>query len=364
MVCQNAQARPSLRDPVISTSWRRQLCVPRLRVRGCHRSLKVKTRLPSCLENSAAKKAERHAPIACRQSGADRSPKRRLPLDGQTRRNELTVCIAAAAANGTAVVAASDRMLSAHFLSLEFDHPDAKIDLLGPTCVGLSSGDALPTGELFSAAYGVSTQLQNPQVGQIAEQIKEQYSALRKKRIEEQLFRPRGITVDEFYQGGLIQRFPPEVAMSLDHHVQTMEFGVELIIAGVDGNGAHIFGISDPGVASSYDRVGYHAIGSGMSHALLSLVGTAQHWSHGINQTVFNVYRAKRQAEAAPGVGRAIEMRVVTVGGCRTVTETEFDQLEEAAKKLMSPREQEAQKLITSLPFEEDGNGAQAATAS
>ncbi len=273
----------------------------------------------------------------------------------------MTICVAATAADKSAIVAASDRMLSAHFLSLEFDHPDAKIDVLGRSCVGLSSGDALPTGELFSAAHGISAQLQNPQVGQIAEQIKDAYSALRKKRIEEQVFLPRGITIDEFYQQGLIRSFPAEVAMNLDHMVQTMDFGVELIIAGVDGNGAHIFGITDPGVAASYDRVGYHAIGSGMSHALLSLVSSAQHWSLGVNETVFNVYRAKRQSEAAPGVGRALEMRIITTDGCRAVTEEELDRLEEATQKLMAPQEIQARDLVAALNFDEADNGSQAA---
>ena len=84
----------------------------------------------------------------------------------------MTICIAAIAANISAVIVTSDRMLSAHFLSLEFDHPDSKIEKIGKSCVGLSSGDALPAGELFASAHSVSTQLQNPQVGQIAESIK------------------------------------------------------------------------------------------------------------------------------------------------------------------------------------------------
>lgn len=149
--------------------------------------------------------------------------------------------------------------------------------------------------------------------------------------------------------------------MMLDDMVQRSEFGVELIVAGVDGNGAHIFGISDPGVAASYDRVGYHAIGSGMSHALLSLVGASQHWSHGINKTIFNVYCAKRQAEAAPGVGHAIEMRVVTPGGCAVVGAEDLDALEEARKALVEPQQTKIQELIAKLPFEGESEDDQKA---
>ena len=101
--------------------------------------------------------------------------------------------------------------------------------------MGLSAGDALPAGELFASARAVATQLQNPQVSQIAKSIKDTYAKLRAQHIEEQLFRPRGITIDAFYQQGLIRQFPPEVAMQLDDMVQRTTFGVELIIAGVDG---------------------------------------------------------------------------------------------------------------------------------
>lgn len=265
----------------------------------------------------------------------------------------MTVCVAAICGKRQAIVAASDRMLSAHFLAIEFDHPDAKIDILAKTCVGLSAGDALPTTELFAASAGIAQTLQNPQVEMIADRVKRKYSDLRRKEIEEQIFLPRGITVEEFYQQGLISRLPPEVAMALDDRVQRANYGVELIIAGVDASGAHIYGIRDPGVASCYDRVGYHAIGSGMSHALLSLVATGQHWQVGINQSVLNVYQAKKQAELAQGVGNATEIRIITPTGIRTISEEELDRLEKIRNDLLAPKTKIVETAIRGLPFEE-----------
>jgi hypothetical protein len=263
----------------------------------------------------------------------------------------MTICIAAAAAEKSAVVVASDKMISAGFLDLEFDHPGSKIEALGASCVGLSAGDALPAGDLFSSAQSVATQLQTPQVRQIAETIKDTYSTLRSKRIEETVFKPRGVTIDSFYQQGLIRQFPPEVAMSLDDRVQRMKFGVELIVAGVDRDGAHIFGITDPGISDSYDQIGYHAIGSGMSHALLSLVGAGQHWSMTVNETVFNVFRAKRQSEVAPGVGRSVELRVIADGKIHIVTDDEISSLDQMLRDLEAPLGEQIKASIAQLPF-------------
>ena len=263
----------------------------------------------------------------------------------------MTICIAATAENKSAVVVASDRMLSAGFLNLEFDHPGSKIEPLGEACVGLSAGDALPAGDLFLSAHSVSAQLQNPLIKQIADTIKDAYCKLRAKRIEETVFRPRSITMDSFYKQGIIQQYPSELALGLDDRVQRMDFGVTLIVAGADQGGAHIFGISDPGILDSYDRIGYHAIGSGLSHAILSLVASGQHWSKSINETVFNVFRAKRQAELAPGVGQSVELQVITPGKIHQAKADELSMLERTLKALEKPRNKEIDKLVADLPF-------------
>lgn len=263
----------------------------------------------------------------------------------------MTICIAATADANKAVVVASDRMLSAHFLSLEFDHPDSKIEQLGPSCMGLSAGDALPAGELFAASRALTAQLQDPAIVSIAESIRESYVQRRAQRIEEMYFRPRGLTLEAFYQQGMMRQFPAEVSVSLDERVQNFNFGVEIIVAGVDHTGAHIFGITNPGQSAPYERIGYHAIGSGMSHAILSLVSAGQYWRKSVEETVFNVYRAKRQAELAPGVGSSIEMRIITKERVVALTDEDFEKLSNMLEALLVPQEEQHAKRIHELSF-------------
>jgi len=63
----------------------------------------------------------------------------------------MTICISAICEGGKAVVVASDRMVTAGFLALEFEHPGGKIKEISKTCVGLTAGDALAQIELFRA---------------------------------------------------------------------------------------------------------------------------------------------------------------------------------------------------------------------
>ena len=264
----------------------------------------------------------------------------------------MTICIAATCADQTAVVAASDRMVSAPFLTLEFDHPDAKIDQLSRTCVGLTAGDALVATDLFTGFEGMVSQLQDPQVQLIVEQVKQRFVEIRRTLIDERVFRPRGISLFDFYSKGLITALPPDLAMVLDSQVQQGQLEAAVIVAGVDGSGSHIHGIEDPGTSSCYDRLGYHAVGSGYRHALLYLATAQQHWSSSINQTVHNVYEAKKQAELAQGVGDTTELRVITGTGIRPLTQSELNDLEELHEKRTAPALNSLKNEIDGLPFE------------
>lgn len=66
----------------------------------------------------------------------------------------MTICIGALCTDnhdGAAVVFAADRMVTASYLSLEFEHQEKKIEAVNQNCVIMSSGDALVSFELIDA---------------------------------------------------------------------------------------------------------------------------------------------------------------------------------------------------------------------
>lgn len=275
------------------------------------------------------------------------------PSKPQSRPSEhlMTIGIAASCADGRAVVVASDRMLSAPFLTVEFDHQDTKIDQISDNCVALSSGDALCVQDVLIGGVGAASHLQNPPIKTIADQIKMQFCEIRKQRVNDMILGPRGIDFDSFYQGGIITRFPPDLAMLLDSQVQTYALGTVLLMAGVDDSGAHIHCIDDPGKMACFDRVGYHAIGSGHRHALLKLVALNQHRSTSINETVFNVFCAKKIAELAPGVGQATSVKIVFRTETRVVEQKILDGLEPAYREQANPTNESVREAVDALPF-------------
>ena len=269
----------------------------------------------------------------------------------------LTVCIAASCAGGNAIVVASDRMLSAPYLTVEFDHQDAKIDQIGANCVALSSGDALCVQDILIGGVGAANQLQNPPIVTLAEQIKVEFCNVRRNRVNDLILEPRGIDFDGFYKGGLIGRFPHDLAMLIDNQVQKFELGTTILVAGVDVSGSHIYCINDPGAMACFDRVGYHAIGIGHRHAVLKLVSLGQHQSKSVNETVFSVFCAKRVAELAPGVGQSTTMKIVSRQGTHPVEQDVLDTLVPAYEEHENPGNGAVEKAIKALPFDGEGGG-------
>lgn len=263
----------------------------------------------------------------------------------------MTVCIAAACQNGLAAVVASDRMLSAPFLTIEFDHPDAKIDMIGGRCVALTAGDALSVQDILAGGLGVAAQLQDPTVELIAEHVRKRFVEVRKRRINEMVLGPRGLDFDLFYSGA-IQRLPPELAMFLDAQIQQAQLGSSIILAGVDASGAHIFAVEDPGATLCFDRLGYHSVGSGHRHALLTLVSRSQHKTTDLFTTMFNVFAAKKAAELAPGVGTATEMRVITPEGVQVLDQEQITRLDQIFSEDVKPKESTSSAIADMKPKE------------
>jgi hypothetical protein len=230
-------------------------------------------------------------------------------------------------------------------------------------CVALTAGDALTAHDVLAAGPGFAGQLSNPLVSHFADHVRQKFVESRRRLASEQILEPRGLTFDDFYQRGRINSLPPDLAMLIDNHIQQMRLGVSILLAGVDQGGAHIYDIEDPGTSYCYDRVGYHAVGSGHRHALLTLVAHNQHVSTGLNQTVFNANSAKRASEVAPGVGMATEMRIITRTGIKSLSPTELGALAPLYEQRVNPKLENVDQAIAGLPYEAKGQGPQNATA-
>ena len=264
----------------------------------------------------------------------------------------MTICIAAICKDrkgndAGAVVLISDRMVTfGNFL--EFEHEIPKVTFTQPQIGVLIAGDALRGSKVLN---GVNQQPSNTTVEQTANALASAYSACRDAQIEVELFRPRGITKSGFYAGefsGISQQ--AQLFFSLDNAVQTFNFNVEMLVAGLDGRGAHIFSVGNPGGSfTDYHQIGFHAIGSGGIHALQSLIGFSQSRLKPLDETLIAVFIAKRRAESAPGVGNDTDLWIIEADRTVKLDDAQLGTLHELAEEYLGPYRLEVFEKVRSL---------------
>jgi 20S proteasome alpha/beta subunit len=223
----------------------------------------------------------------------------------------MTICIGSLCLDGQAVVFAADRMVTAHFLSLEFEHQEKKIEKVNETCVIMSSGDALVAFELIEAFRRDSGGARS--VAEIATRFYDLLSQLSLRRAEQQVLMPRGLTWDRYRADG--NSMNPQLYMLLDHQLSEFHLETDFLVVGIDERGGHVISLIFPGTVQHFDKIGFGAVGSGIPHATTSLCLDGQTRKRKIAETLYAVYVSKRKAESAPGVGKETDLGVITKQG-------------------------------------------------
>ncbi len=257
----------------------------------------------------------------------------------------MTVCIAAACNDGENIVVAADRMVTAGIpLNLEFEPPLSKIEVLEQGCIALASG-SLPFADQIITKIKTQTAAQPFSIDKVCEIAQQSYIALRNKIIDEQkvcaalgkdfqCFREKGASLPQYLQ------VQPNVYQGIFIESKNFNLGVELLIAGIDDNGIHIANIVHPGTLICLNKLGYAAVGSGATHALIALHLGGQAKSLKITQTLLSIYGAKYAAEVAPGVGKETDMAVISKDKIWNCTENLMNKIAEV-------HEQNSKKIIT-----------------
>ena len=262
----------------------------------------------------------------------------------------MTVCIATLCNQSKGVVVASDRMITATYPPIEFEHGVPKIEVICPSCVVLTAGDALAHADLCRYVRNKISALSRPRTTSITEEVRKGYVVQRLKTIEERHLAPRGWTLKDFYET-YVQRMPPDIVITIDNEIATYDYGLEIIIAGVDPDEAHIYGIRHPGEIDCYDSLGYHSIGIGAMHAVSSLVTNSYLATVDTKMAVYLAYEAKKNAENAPHVGNDTDMVIVEENSHRVLTNEEIKSLEAIYDTRRLRQTEEFKEAVSNLPF-------------
>ena len=181
----------------------------------------------------------------------------------------MTVGIGAICEDGKSAVVAADKMVTFGApMSLQTEPPTLKkiIELTERTLLvfsgNTSDGEEIVTGTRPSIAVDPKQP-----VSQIAAAVRESYIKHKQRRVEENILRPLlGADFKKFQemvaQSAASQLLQQVLGLIAQHNLQT-----DLLVAGMDDSGAHVFAITHPGQLHPLATTGFGAVGSGAVHA-------------------------------------------------------------------------------------------------
>ncbi len=245
----------------------------------------------------------------------------------------MTICLGLLSEAGKKVVITADRMLTG--FDVEFEQEVHKVHPVTERCAVLSAGSAVEQIEVIRNARTELVGRRHPTVRDVVDELKRQFVESRKKRAEELYLKPLGMNLQDFLE--LQGRLAEPLVLRLTRNIEAEELELELLVAGVDPSGAHLYLVRDPGTEYCFDAIGFCAIGTGEHHAELAFIRSGYSPRVGLRRAVFLAYQAKRDAEMAPGVGaRFTDMAIIDEDGIHPLHQDVLGGLNETYKQLLA----------------------------
>ncbi|MDD5191986.1 MAG: hypothetical protein PHH54_06780 [Candidatus Nanoarchaeia archaeon] len=239
----------------------------------------------------------------------------------------MTICISAISTceqNGKkeeSLVFSTDHMISVGELG-QFEKEIKKYKVINNSIIAMLSGQTL----LFNRALKDTQSIHEFHL--VRDKIQQNLVYMRKDIIKKEIHDLFGIDenyVKELLKGEIKNPFIQNILQTIS------EFNLKtsILLVGFDEKcEAQICEINESGY-SDYRDIHFHAIGSGSIQALNTLLFQNHAKKHDLKTTIYNVYKAKRNAEVANGVGRETEVLILKKGmGLATLTEEQLNILD------------------------------------
>ena len=144
----------------------------------------------------------------------------------------------------------------------------------------------------------------------------DEFHRFRRDMVERLYLKKYNLTIDKFI--GDQRKFDRTFFEKIESQIDDPETDIgDLLVAGMDNDGAHIYTIHDPGIDVPASGTGFAAIGIGEDEAETVFTSATYtpffDWLEAITLT----YYAKKAAERSPGVGPNTDLWYITMGGNR-----------------------------------------------
>jgi hypothetical protein len=237
----------------------------------------------------------------------------------------LTICIAAIGSEqkNEFIVFATDHMVSMDMGEngvWKFEHAIEKYKSINSQTIAMIAGVPLFLDQLTKNLDD------KVQFNEISLEIYRNFLSVREDLIHTNVFNVLGVNREFF-----IERLKEETNNSIIEETwqKILEYNLQtsILLIGFVNNEAMITEIHEKGFID-FRQLNFHAIGSGAAQAQNTLLFQKHSKKDCLEVTIYDVYKAKRNAEVSEGVGRETDLGVLTKRGFYILEETKLDELD------------------------------------
>ena len=130
--------------------------------------------------------------------------------------------------------------------------------------------------------------------------------------------------VKEILRNKILNEFQNQILIG----ITKVKLNTAILLIGFEENNAKISEISETGI-ESFNQINFHTIGSGSIQAQNTLLFQNHSKDNDLKTTLYNVYKAKKNAEAMQGVGKATDIGYLNEKGMKMLKNKDIKILDE-----------------------------------
>lgn len=233
----------------------------------------------------------------------------------------MTICISAICTEGSEehIVFAVDHMITTGIG--EFEHNSNKYSSITENIVGMISGNALLADYLWGDDYSGKT------YSEIQHVLENKFKQKRLEKIQKEILDVYSIDFDyvrESLKNQIVNDFQQNILLS----ITKTKLNTAVLLIGFENDKAKISEISETGIIS-FNQINFHPIGSGSIQAQNTLLFQKHSKDNDLKTTLYNVYKAKKNAEVMQGVGKETDMGYLNKNGIKMLNDNDIKILDE-----------------------------------
>lgn len=232
-----------------------------------------------------------------------------IQITKKTKKEEIkmTICICATCSeNNEEIIAfAVDHMISTGIG--EFEHGINKYRCLNKNTVAMIAGNALLMDYFLNEDYTNKSYLE------IQEIIEEKFKQKRLEIIEKEVLNVFSIDFD-YVKELLKNPITNDFQAAILKRISSTKLNTAILLIGFEDGKAKISEITDSEIGN-FDQINFHTIGSGLIQAQNTLLFQKHSKECDLKTTLYNVHKAKKNAEVMQGVGKKTDIGFLNKNG-------------------------------------------------